>query len=483
MTPPAPAIPGVAALGIRDDDATALPPSDPVRHVAARLTHGPTPELVRQIAEMTPTGWIDAQLRPEEINDGPAELAVAGFTLLRLSPAAARKAKVDVDDLRREVRVSALLRAVHSPRQLFEVMVEFWRNHFSIDLQGHIEGLSSSHYEHDVLRPHALGRFSELLGAVAAAPAMLSYLDNADSRAPDVNENYARELLELHTLGIDAGYGEQDVRMAAAAFSGWGFDDDLVFVFRPGRHDPRALQVMDWRAPEGTSVERGQDLLTHLARHPATAHRLAAKLATWFIGPAPSPALVNRAAKAYLVADTDISALLRVLLHSDEFFGAPLAKVRQPMSQLAAWLRATDASTDTLTGASATGTKQLERALRDLGQLPLSWPTPDGPPDDDVAWSSAAGLLARWRLASRLLANAVSGVTVDHDRWSDGLATVGQLVDRLAAELLSLRLRPDQRAPLVAFGGGADVQLADLSEPQRQELCGLVLLVPDALRR
>lgn len=471
-------------LGPLDDGAIALHEDDPVLHVANRLAHGPTPELVRDIQTRTPAGWIESQLHPELIDDTSAEAAVAGFAMLRMSPATLREAKANTGDLRREVRVSALLRAVHSRRQLQEVMVEFWRNHFSVDIGAYWEGLTSGHYEYEVIRPHALGRFRDLLHAVATSPTMLAYLDNDASRAPDVNENYARELLELHTVGVDGGYGEQDVRNAAFVLSGWGFDrQSVAFTFREQFHDGRAARVMDWSAPAGTGVERGRSLLDHLAVHPATAFFLASKLARWFIGPDASTGVVNRAAKAYLTADTDVTALLRVLLFSEEFLATPGTKVRQPFSQLAAWLRSLDATTDTTAGSRSAGTRQLDHELAVLGQRPWAWPTPDGNPDEVAHWSGSALLLARWRLASRLASGRVPGVDVDLGGLAGGAATVGELVDQLGARLHSRLLTPAQREPLVAFGGGEGRWVGDLERERLRELYALALVLPATQRR
>lgn len=473
-----------APRGPQDAAPAALRDHDVVLHVANRLAHGPTPALIADIRAQSAAGWIEAQLDPASIDDTGVDLELAGFLSLRLAPGDARDLGLTPAQIRREVRVAALLRAAHSERQLLEVMVEFWRNHFSIDMAGHWESLAGAHYEHTAIRPFAMGRFGDLLSSVAHAPSMLQYLNNASSRAPEVNENFAREVLELHTVGVSGGYGEDDVRMAAYAFSGWGFDADKVaFVFREKRHDTRALQVMDWHAPAGTGVQRGQSLLDHLAMHPATATHLASKLAKWFIGEDVSTGLVMRAAKAYLTNDTNIVALLRVLLLSEEFLGSTGQKMRQPFSQLAAWLRATDATADTTSGAEATGTVQLERLLADLGQPVWGWPTPDGCPDDGSHWAGSALVMARWRHASRLMANRIAGIQVDHSRLSGSASTVGELVDHLGAQLLSRALDDDARATLVSFGGGAHVPLSEVEQHRVEQLSALVLMLPAALRR
>lgn len=471
-------------VGPLDPAPQSLHHDDPVLHLANRLAHGPTPSLVREIQAQTPAGWVEAQLHPELIDDTAAELAVAGFTSLHLTPGQNRQQGRTVSELRREVRVAGLLRAVHSRRQLLEVMVEFWRNRFSIEISPYWTALGAAQYEYGAIRPHALGRFHDLLLEVTRSPAMLDYLDNARSRAPHVNENHARELLELHTLGVDGGYGEQDVRNAAYALSGWGFDQESVsFVFRSNRHDERALTVMDWHAEPGNGVERGESLLAHLARHPATAFRLAVDLGRWFVGGDISTGLANRAAKAYLTADTDLVPMLRVLLLSDEFLASRGAKLRQPVSQLAAWLRATDAETDTTTGADAEGTKQLERLMVAMGQQPWGWPTPDGHPDDDTHWAASAVLVAKWRSASRLAGNQVRGVTVRSQRLGGDSVTVGEYVDALAARLLSLQLDRVTRDAIVAFGGGEQVALDDLTSSRRREIIALVLVQPAGVRR
>lgn len=461
----------------RSSPATAL-------HVARRLAYGPTGALLAELERDGVEAWIESQLRPGDIDDSRSEAALAGFVTLGAPARVLRLADHPTHEIRRELRVATLLRAVHSRRQLLCSMAEVWHDHFNVDASNYWVALSGPTLDREAIRPHALGRFVDLLPAVATSVAMLTYLDNASNRAPGLNENYARELLELHTVGVASGFTEEDVRGTARLLSGWGVDTDtMAFTFRPAAHDPAAADVLGLHVPAGTSVERGRSLLAHLARHPATAVTLATRLAARFVGPAATRGLVTRAAKAYLGSDTDIPSLLRVLFASDEFWTSHGAVVRRPFDQLAAWLRGLDATTDTTTGASAEGTRQLERELALLGHLPFGWASPDGPPVAEAHWSGSALQLARWRLASRLAADRVPGVRFDREALAAGATTVGELLDVLGPRLLGAPLRPEARGPLRTFAGGEQVVLASLPWARRRELFALVLLVPDGQTR
>jgi uncharacterized protein (DUF1800 family) len=231
-------------------------------------------------------------------------------------------------EIARDVAGARLVRAAHDERGLREVMVDFWSNHLSVfALKGPVGGLLP-HYAREVIEPHALGRFPDLLLASARSPAMLFYLDNWLSTAPGrvfrrgrggINENYARELLELHTLGIDGGYTQDDVVQTARVFTGWSLESrrDPSFRFRPFLHDGGAKTVLGARVP-GSGVEEGEALLERLALHPSTARHLARKLCARFVCDAPPPALVERAAQRYLGSAGEIRPVLREILLSRE---------------------------------------------------------------------------------------------------------------------------------------------------------------------
>src|SRR5262245_32383093 len=265
-----------------------------------------------------------------------------------------------------ELQRAKLLRAVYSERHLFEVMVDFWENHFSIFANKDDDRFLLTAFDRETIRPFAMGRFRDLLGATAHSPAMLFYLDNWRSSVPrpypakgdkpagvdgGLNENYARELMELHTLGVDGGYTQKDVQEVARCFSGWTIqkpNEQGLFVYRPGFHDDAEKVVLGHRILAGGGIADGERVLDILAAHPSTAKFIATKLARRFISDDPPPSAIDRATAVFLKTDGSIRETLRSIITSPEFFSAPAyrSKVRSPLEYVAAAIRATSAETD-----------------------------------------------------------------------------------------------------------------------------------------
>src|SRR5438067_10638629 len=268
-----------------------------------------------------------------------------------------------------EMQAARLVRAIESEWQLEEVMVDFWFNHFNVHAaKGEVKWYLTS-YERDVIRPHALGRFGELLRGTATHPAMLFYLDNWLSTRPNftvpfganrgrragLNENYARELMELHTLGVDGGYTQKDVTEVARAFTGCTIDrprDDARFVFRPLTHDRGEKTVLGTRLPTGGGREDGERVLDLLLRHPSTATFIATKLVRRFVADEPPPALVERVAATFRRTEGDVKAMLRTILASPEFWApeARGAKIKKPFEYVASGVRAVGGHVDAQAG-------------------------------------------------------------------------------------------------------------------------------------
>ena len=342
-SPPGPAVGGVAPT-------TSVPPvldgAALADHVLRRATFGITPEARDDIIATGIDAWLDRQLDPSAIDDSVVEERLAGLSTLTMEPAEIRSTYENGRGLViGELTVARLVRAIHSERQLLEVMVGFWTDHFNIDMAvGPIVYLKGTD-EREVIRPHALGRFADLLAAAVASPAMLRYLDNASSRADGdnvPNENLARELLELHTVGVDGGYDEDDVVEVAHVLSGWTIDRRTGrMIFLDAWHSMDGVtEVLGWR-PEGRSGRAaGVSLLEHLARLPQTAEHLATKLCRRFVADEPPASLVERAAAAYLEHDTEIAPVVRLILTSEEFAAAASTKTRRPFELLAAQGRA-----------------------------------------------------------------------------------------------------------------------------------------------
>ena len=410
---------------------TTAPPSGGgpgIEHVIDRLTFGIRPGLAAQIAQRGVSAWIDDQLTPATAGVADAESRLGAFTTLTNTD----RQNADVQNssggaarLESELDVATILRAVHSDRQLYEVMCDFWTNHFNIWRHAGWTLFLKTRDNEQVIRPHALGRFADMLSASAHSPAMLSYLNNIlsdASSAGGVNENYARELLELHTLGIIDGektYDEADVRGVAKLISGWSLNwstgaDRYSFEFHPWQHDRSAVSILDgaFSRPArayGAGYDDGIALLDVLAHHPSTARYIAWKLCRRFVCDVPPPALVESTAAAFLAHDTQIAPTLRHIFDSPEFATERQTKVRRPLDHLLAILRGLGATVATSAdGAAATA---VRTALGGLGQPLLERPSPDGYPETAAAWVSSEGLINRWAVAGLITRNRLTKTT------------------------------------------------------------------------
>src|SRR3954470_17824068 len=374
-------------------------PSNPddktIVHVLNRLGFGAMPGDVERVRRVGLEKYIDQQLRPETIADQSMSARLAGLDTLNLnsrqlaqdyfipaqvdkrrakqqSAAQPPEAGADKRDARTPEQMQAMqaqrqvftdlsqqkiLRAVYSDRQLNEVLVDFWFNHFNVFAGKGLTRNYLTEYERDAIRPHVLGRFRDLLEATAKSPAMLFYLDNWQSAGPrgamtsarrrgrGLNENYARELMELHTIGVDGGYTQKDVQEVARAFTGWTITSPRQggsFRFDARMHDDGEKTVLGHRIRAGGGARDGEQVLDILAAHPATARFVATKLARRFVADEPPPTLVERAAATYRESHGDIRAVVRTIVTAPEFFapGAYRAKVKTPFEFVASAIRA-----------------------------------------------------------------------------------------------------------------------------------------------
>ncbi|GAB2575107.1 DUF1800 domain-containing protein [Ramlibacter solisilvae] len=434
-----------------------LAPEQSAAHLLNRLGFGPRPGELDAVGK-DPRGWMERQLRPQELALPAtliARLDESKFTTPDPLPAVRdyvqrirENQKAGADDSKPEnpVRLlvrsyqlpaveSRLFRALESPRQLEETMVDFWFNHFNVFQGKGFLRMLAGHYEHSAIRPHAMGRFRDLLVATAHHPAMLYYLDNWQSVGPQgqargrgLNENYARELMELHTLGVDGGYTQEDVTQLARMFTGWTFQGpfaqnmrptgDYGFVFNPRLHDNGDKTWMGQRVPARGKAE-GDDALELLARHPATARHVSFKLAQYFVSDTPPAALVQKMAAAFLAQDGQIVPVLRVLFTSDEFWsGANVAtKFKTPYHYTLSALRAGGWRV-------ATGLPLAVQLARQ-GMPLYGCPTPDGYKNTEVAWLSADAMAKRLDIAAQLGAGRLGNERLI------GVSTVDELMDNL----------------------------------------------------
>ena len=483
------------AAAVANDQRTIL-------HVLNRLGYGPTAAAIEQVGRAGVQGYIDAQLRPERLPDPAMAARLAGFTTLSKSSrdlaadyfmpamverrnAQRRAAQTGASDslpatgqppartpdrteamrMQRtvigELSQQRILRAVYSDHQLEEVLVDFWMNHFNVFVgKGQVRNYLTE-YERDVIRPRVLGKFRDLLGATAHSPAMLIYLDNWQSAAPEgvattadaqrnrnavrrrvppgvmpngrrrlqdpdmlgrqpdaqvippqqrrrgINENYARELMELHTLGVDGGYTQKDVQEVARAFTGWTIANPRLgggFHFDPRRHDDGEKIVLGQRIKAGGGQADGDAILDLLARHPSTSRFIATKLARRFVADDPPAALVDRAAKKFKDTDGDLREVVRTIVTSPELLGDDYrrAKTKNPFEFVVSSIRAT--------GMEISNALPLVQSLRDLGMPIYGAQPPTGYADKAEAWVNSGALLGRMNFALALTSGRMRGL-------------------------------------------------------------------------
>jgi uncharacterized protein (DUF1800 family) len=548
------------AAPTREQDAT-----QQVAHVLSRLTFGARPGDAARVRALGVDKWIELQLNPSRIPDAATDQFLSRYETLAMTsaelyrefpPAALVRAAARRDSLQQagqmtvrdtvallqqarrsnqfvaELTSSRVARAVMSERQLQEVMVDFWENHFTVFAGKGQTRYYLTSYDRDAIRPNALGSFRTLLGAVAKSPAMLFYLDNTQSvadsgratlrgrggnreagtgnrgrvagnrpgrpgirlgerpgargrgavpgqspspagiaqaaqrRGRGLNENYARELMELHTLGVDGGYTQQDVVEVARALTGWGIRpprqalelapdervrraasrmpdnaDAAEFVFRPEVHDAEAKVVLGHKLKAGRGIEDGEQVLDILVKHPATAKYIARKLAVRFVSDKPPQSIVDRAAATFTRTNGDIREVVRTIVTSDEFFSrtAFRAKVKSPFEVVVSTLRALEAAPD--------ATPRTAQLVARLGQPIFGHQAPNGWPETAEPWMNTGAILNRINFGMAAAANRVPGATLA--RWPEFAALRDapkeQQVDGVVASLLGGHVSPQTR--------------------------------------
>jgi uncharacterized protein (DUF1800 family) len=445
--------------------------SDPVLHLVSRLTFGATPALVAEVRSVGIGAWIAAQLAPESIDDSALDAKLAELSTLTKSIDELRAEREANDAARirpgREWAEATIARQIWSKRQLLEVMVDFWNDflHVAADIDGgdYIRGP----FDRDVIRRYALDNYPDMFVAANRHPALLRYLDQDKSRKNAINENLARENLELYSVGVDGGYTEDDVRQAAILQTGHSIRDDN-YVYRPDQHITESVKIMGFKhpnsAPEGGEAA-AELYYRYLALHPSTARYIAHSLATRLVSDTPPAPLVDAVARTYLDSHGAIKPTLMTLLSSTLFWAAVGQKVRRPGEYLVATYRALGVSPETPAtfennDANASpflqGLRQLRDFLSGVGHSPAGHPTPDGYPDVFVAWTSAGTMIRLWNEAYNI---ANGGRKMFTYVKPDDLAgpkppgTAGEYVEALAGNLISRPLAPRERDLLLGVAG------------------------------
>lgn len=461
-------------------DTEVLAAPDPVMLLLNRISFGPRQSEVTLARASGFEAWLEAQLDYTRIDDSAIESAISAnlptvsMSNLQILTSYGPQTRMQFQALG-ELRAATILRQLYSPRQLFEVMVEFWNNHFSVQ---HTDGLVQQFKTSDdrAIRANAMGKFRDLVNANARSPAMLYFLDNYTNSVTGPNENYARELLELHTLGVNGGYTEDDVKAAARAMTGWTFDRRTYeFSFNLALHDRSEKVVLGTQLAAGRGIEDGQELIDMLVVHPATAAFIASKLVRRFVADVPPQSLIDKVAESFRISDGDIRTMLRTLFYSEEFLASADAKARRPAEFLIGALRVTEA---TLTG--DTYFRALTTRLDAFGQTPFMWATPDGYPDEQDYWFNTSAWINRWNYGFALAeGNLDRGVRVDVNALAGSARTPTALVDALAERLLRRSLTRADREALISYAGNgraADAPLnATETTARARELTGILL--------
>ncbi len=596
--------PAVAGSGGQADWREPLPSEQKVIHLLSRITFGARPGDVERVRKMGLAAFLDEQLHPERIEDSVVEAKLGALPTLSMSsdqllekygppfqaqkraqlaaqkgqptpaqppsnasglppkdpgtrPAMAMATMEAMQGPQRilvELAQQELWRAVYSNRQLQEVMVQFWMNHFNIFAPKGADRWLLTSFERDAIRPHALGKFEDLLVATAESPAMLFYLDNWMSATPNptypgnfngragkpgpkwgrnagmgagpmggfgrrrlrrwplgqlpqanprlnpsqaprpaqaaaqrpgqrrgLNENYARELMELHTLGVDGGFTQRDVIEVARCFTGWTIDRPQQgggFIFRPQIHDFGEKVVLGRRIRSGGGAKDGLEVLHRLGRHPSTAHFISLKLCRRFIADDPPESAVQRATQTFQRTGGDIRAVLKTILSSPEFYSqaAFRAKVKSPFELVASSVRALGGDVDL--------SPPLLFGMARMGQPMFQYEAPTGFPDRAATWINSGALLARINFAMQLAASRVPGTQVDLKPFEAEEVALDRLLDEMSVRLTGGTLSPATRkAILDQLANSTDRAARMDTNREAATLAGLVLASPEFQRR
>lgn len=417
-----------------------------LRLALRRITFGPRPDELERAREIGLDAFIEEQLSPDSIADPEVDSRLAGLDTLTMD--VPELAEIDQRGVPpNELMRAMLIRAAYSRRQLYEMVVDFWGNHFNIYLGKNQDRILKTLDDREVIRPRAMGKFGDLLLASAHSPAMLVYLDNATSTVDRPNENYARELLELHTLGVDGGYIQADVDELARILTGWTVRRRQGrFMFDAEIHDDGEKSLLGVTFPAGQGLQEGEQALALLAEHPSTADFVCAKLIRRFVSDEPQPALLQKAAAAFRETQGDTVRVLSVILHSGEFRASLGTKLKRPLDFVVSALRQS--------GVDADINRQTLNFLRQMGQLPFGWPTPDGYPDMGAAWLNSNDLLARWNFALALGTGALREARMDWPGQKN--EDFEAILSRLEVQFLAAPLPAEARQVILSWMAALD---------------------------
>lgn len=466
----------LAALGAfsrQNREADAAPTDESTRFLVDRLTFGWTQEEQTLADMLGYHQYLEHHLNYTAIDDSALAPRLSVYEHLGIIPYLSHLL-VNVSVAWEQMVEATLVRAVYSKRQLYQKMVEFWSDHFNVSLfTGECAWIKNWEDEF-VIRPHALGKFRDILSASVHSACMLHYLNNELSVVGNPNENYARELMELHTLGVDGGYTQQDVVEVARCLTGWDFwrywtagANRQMFRFDASRHDFGPKTVLGHAIPAGQGIEDGEMVINILASHPSTARYISLKLCRKFWSENPPVELVDAVTATYTATDGDIKAMLRTLFTTlDPAAAGP--KLKRPFHLVASALRATNA---TYVSAGTPVSETMLEQLSTMGHHPFTWSPPDGFPDRTDYW---VGLpLARWNFGAKLMNGEILGVGVDPAQFYAAATTPDALVDKIKAKMFGGRMTDEERTELRNY-----LATNPSSNTVRKEAIGLAISAP-----
>jgi uncharacterized protein (DUF1800 family) len=379
---------------------------NPTSRLVRRATYGITNAEIARASQLGWQGYVNYQLNYTRINDDAVESVVAAKYPF-LAQTSDQLFSAAAGDVRNQLVESTIYRAAFSQRQLYQRMVELWSDHFNQDLDK--VGYLLVADQRDVIRKNALGKFPDLLKASAHSASMMLYLDQSSSRNTAPNQNYAREIMELHTLGVDGGYTQTDVAELSRVLTGWTIQGRGNFIFNPAIHDWGSKTVLGVTIPAGSpslgqaGIQEGEKMLDVLANHPSTARFIGTKMLRWLLTPDPTETQISTIASVYRATGGDIKSMIRAILNDTWLPAAPM-KLKRPFQYLASALRSASINVTTLTA--------MNQQLTVLGHPIFSWDTPDGFPDKIEYW--AGNIVPRWGFGTTL-SNLNSSTTLALD--------------------------------------------------------------------
>jgi hypothetical protein len=418
-----------------------------------RITFGARVEERQRFVNIGLQNYIEEQLDFESIDDFSCDLQLSTFDTLNKDANELEGISnqlfdgYDRESVPNELRQATLMRQLYSKRQLYEVMVDFWSDHFNIFIEKGECFYLKTVDDREVIRKHALGSFRDLVFASAHSPAMLTYLDNQVNEKSHPNENYARELMELHTLGVDGGYSQQDVMELARCLTGWSVKKHFwlgEFVFREAQHDEGIKKVLGHMI-QPSGQKEAEDVIEMLVKHPSTAKFISKKLARRFIADEPPQEIIEKATQTFLQTNGDIKSVLRIILLDGLTFAQP--KYKRPSNFVLSALRALNVQTNG---------NAINRQLLRMGQQYFNFPTPDGYSDYSQTWQG--NLMPRWQFAFELIRNEMQGTQHNLQNLLDVLLTenLQEDIDSISSLLLGApieRLIRDQLIDSVSSAG------------------------------